>query len=126
MLRSLLIIHSGGFLGFFCRHQYAHATDQGRKSLPAAPKGVDLAIFSAFNALGLKTGIHPIVRNCSGQWGGLSARKLRAVPDDHRLDEFLNNLNPENETDCDSDVDDCYKRVGERGTSMRYFPRFAY
>lgn len=52
---------SGGYLGFFCNHQYAHSHQSGRRSIPKAFKGVDLAIYSAFSALGLKIGIHPIV-----------------------------------------------------------------
>ncbi|KAF6224617.1 hypothetical protein HO173_012960 [Letharia columbiana] len=83
--------HEGGILGFFCHHQYAHSQRSGRKSIPGAFKGVDLAIFSVFHALGLKVGVHPIIENRSENMGGLSARELmrgRTVP---REGDFVEN-----------------------------------
>ena len=71
-----LMLPAGGLLGFFCHHQYAHARESGRKSLPRAFKGVDLAVYTVFNSLGYKAGIHPIVKNVSNKWGGLSANTL--------------------------------------------------
>lgn len=61
----------GGTLGFFCQHQYAHSQESGRKSIPMALKGVDPAIYSVSQALGLTVGIHPIVKNKSQDMGGL-------------------------------------------------------
>lgn len=70
----------GGTLGFFCHHQYAHSQESGRKSIPMAFKGVDLAIYSVFQALGLTVGIHPIVKNKSKSMGGLSIQDLMGSP----------------------------------------------
>ena len=85
-LSSLTLIddNSGAFLGFFCNHQYAHSQSSGRRSLPGSFKGVDLAVFAAFKALGLKVHVKPIMAkhgrngglNC---WGGL---RVRAVEED--------------------------------------------
>lgn len=59
---------------------------------------MDLAIFSVFSALGLKVGVHPIVRNKSEQMGGLSAEELLRGPTVPREGDFvencLANLNP--------------------------------
>ncbi len=80
----------GGIIGFFCHHQYAHSQEKSRKSLPAAFKGVDLAVYSVFSAYGLKVGIHPIVSNQppANSWesrqdlmrmGGMSSAELMAA-----------------------------------------------
>ncbi|KAL9129394.1 MAG: hypothetical protein Q9175_007307 [Cornicularia normoerica] len=54
MLLQQNFMRQGGILGFFCHHQYAHSQESGRKSIPGAFNGVDLAIFSVFNAFGLE------------------------------------------------------------------------
>lgn len=113
----MLNVIAGGYLGFFCHHQYAHSQESGRRSIPGALKGVDLAVFLAFHTLGLRIGIHPILKNRSHSWGGMSARKLMHGPrENSRLDgdyveQFLKGLDPEieardanedeNETDHD-------------------------
>ncbi|KAL8895149.1 MAG: hypothetical protein Q9192_003812, partial [Flavoplaca navasiana] len=72
----------GGCIGFFCHHAYAHSTEVGRKQIPGAFKGVDLAVFSAFKRLGMQVGVHPILQADHGwyesehQWGGLPAKRL--------------------------------------------------
>lgn len=74
-----LMICLGGTLGFFCNHQYAHTHDAGRKSIPAAFKGVDLAVFTTFHSLGLKPAVRPVLKDDSHQapvWGGLSVEEL--------------------------------------------------
>ncbi|KAL8873488.1 MAG: hypothetical protein Q9174_001062 [Haloplaca sp. 1 TL-2023] len=73
----------GGLIGFYCSHQYAHATNSGRKSLPHAFKGVDLAIYSVFRNLGFNVGVHPIIKNEQYQMGGMSYKQL--MRDTHDL-----------------------------------------
>ena len=77
---SKLTILPGGTLGFFCNHQYAHTSRSGRKAIPMAFKGFDLAIYSAFKALGLNVGVHPVIRNRSSSLGGLSVAELMDGP----------------------------------------------
>ncbi|KAL8840466.1 MAG: hypothetical protein Q9176_003792 [Flavoplaca citrina] len=69
-------LRKGGLIGFYCSHQYAHATYSGRKSLPHAFKGVDLAIYSVFRNLGFNVGVHPIIKNEQYQMGGISYKQL--------------------------------------------------
>ncbi|KAL8720030.1 MAG: hypothetical protein Q9225_003046 [Loekoesia sp. 1 TL-2023] len=76
MLKEPTFLQKGGLLGFFCHHQYAHAHGSGRKSLPHAFKGVDLAVYSVFHSLRLKVGIHPIIKNKSENMGGMSKQEL--------------------------------------------------
>ncbi|KAL8646223.1 MAG: hypothetical protein Q9210_006258 [Variospora velana] len=85
ILQEPTFLPNGGFFGFFCHHQYAHAHDSGRKSLPHAFKGVDLAVYSVFHSLRLKIGVHPIMKNRSGKMGGMSMRKL--MNDTHDADQ---------------------------------------
>ena len=68
----------GGTLGFFCQHQYAHAHDSGRESLPHAFKGVDLAIYSVFRSLDLKIDPRPIIKDWynDAYYGGMSSKEL--------------------------------------------------
>ncbi|KAL9015715.1 MAG: hypothetical protein Q9180_008847, partial [Flavoplaca navasiana] len=88
MLREPGFMRKGGCLGFFCHHAYAHSTEAGRKQIPGAFKGVDLAVFSAFKRLGMEVGIHPILHADRGwgdasehRWGGLPAKRLRQKSD---------------------------------------------
>ena len=104
---SLLIIPIGGTLGFFCNHQYAHTSNSGRKIIPMAFKGVDLAIYSVFKALDLNVGVHPIVHNRSSSLGGLSVAELMDGPpyDENGVDHVttcLASLGNDQETDYDS------------------------
>ena len=67
----------GALLGLFCNHQYAHSQSSGRLSLPGSLKGVDLAVFAAFKALGLKVMIRPVMEKdgwYGKSWGGLRVR----------------------------------------------------
>ncbi|KAL8788905.1 MAG: hypothetical protein Q9213_001428 [Squamulea squamosa] len=81
--------HEGGCIGFFRHHAYAHSTEAGRKLIPDAFKGVDLAIYSAFASLGLDVGVHPILHrktsvtwhdDVESGWGGMSAKELLRGP----------------------------------------------
>ncbi|KAL8910881.1 MAG: hypothetical protein Q9171_003880 [Xanthocarpia ochracea] len=80
MLREPNFMRKGGCVGFFCHHAYAHATEAGRKQIPGAFKGIDLAVFSAFSSLGLEVDIHPILdrggRSSDRRFGGLLAKQL--------------------------------------------------
>ena len=52
----------GAVLGFFCSHEYAHAHDDPQWRVPRSLKGVDMAIYAVFRALGLQIEILPILR----------------------------------------------------------------
>ncbi|KAL8957925.1 MAG: hypothetical protein Q9193_004919, partial [Seirophora villosa] len=116
MLQEPTFLRNGGLIGFFCHHQYAHAHGSGRKSLPHAFKGVDLAVYSVFHSLRLKVGVHPIIKNKSGQMGGMSMRELMhdthyAAQGDH-VELFLQDLEKrpgtgdEDSEDYDSDEEE--------------------
>ncbi|KAL8979789.1 MAG: hypothetical protein Q9177_006046 [Variospora cf. flavescens] len=85
ILQEPTFLPNGGLVGFFCHHQYAHAHDSGRKSLPHAFKGVDLAVYSVFHSLRLKIGVHPIMEHKSRKMGGMSVWKL--MNDTHDADQ---------------------------------------
>ncbi|KAL9017997.1 MAG: hypothetical protein Q9185_004666 [Variospora sp. 1 TL-2023] len=85
ILQEPTFLPNGGLVGFYCHHQYAHAHNSGRKSLPHAFKGVDLAVYSVFHSLRLKIGVHPIMEHKSGKMGGMSVRKL--MNDTHDADQ---------------------------------------
>ncbi|KAL8735797.1 MAG: hypothetical protein Q9166_000661 [cf. Caloplaca sp. 2 TL-2023] len=113
-----------GCIGFFCYHAYAHSTEAGRKPLPGAFKGVDLAVYPAFCALGLKVGVHPILHNTmtnidgypvNNKWGGMSVGKLLRGPRTDGLtqgdfvEEHLDELAPPTRSTTMSDNEDCSK-----------------
>ena len=75
MLRQPEFMSRGGVLGFFCHHAYAHSTESGRMGLPGALKGVDLAVFAVFMALGLDVKVVPVIKKPDGSWGGLRVRE---------------------------------------------------
>ena len=81
----------GRILGFFCHHDYAHSQESERKSIPGAFKGVDLAVFSVFHALGLNVGVHPIIENRSKSMGGLSVKELWRGPTVPRKGDYVEN-----------------------------------
>lgn len=53
---------TGGFLGIYLQHPYAHSTDEGIDALPGALKGTDMAIYTVFLALGLDISIRPVLK----------------------------------------------------------------
>lgn len=53
---------TGGFLGIYCQHAYAHSTDEGIVALPEALKGTDMAIYTVFLALGLDISIRGVLK----------------------------------------------------------------
>ena len=91
----LILRKSGGILGIFCSHGYAHTTPVGRRTLPRSLRGVDLALFSAFRALGLEVSVKPILKNQNSDygsfWGGIKVTQddskgaSTAVPDTERI-----------------------------------------
>ena len=116
---------SGGALGFFCNHQYAHAHDAGRKSIPAAFKGVDLAVFTAFHSLGLNPTVRPVLKDQdhkSLKWGGLTVEELFKLKDvnafNKKMSQKMNVGNSEYDSDeydsedYDPDVDELRTVVG--------------
>lgn len=75
MLRQPAFLRRGGVLGFFCHHAYAHSSESGRTGLPGGLKGVDLAVFAVFAALGMGVRVVPVVRKPGGGgWGGLRVK----------------------------------------------------
>lgn len=52
---------TGGTLGFYCRHAYAHANDDHSKRLPFALKGVDAIFYSVFHHLGLRVNMRAVM-----------------------------------------------------------------
>ena len=57
MLNELI----GGVLGFYCGHEYAHTDISAKDRLPFALRGVDVAIYTVFRALGLSIDVRPIL-----------------------------------------------------------------
>ena len=104
----MLTWSSGGILGFYCHHQYAHSQQSGRKSIPGAFKGVDLAVFSVFSALGLNVGIHPIIPNRSDYMGGLSAEELLDAPTVPEEGDFVEQYLKDLAQDSEEEEDDAY------------------
>jgi len=77
-LRILKLISvQGGVLGGFCSHNYAHTNDSAQRRLPRALKGIDFAVYAAFQALGLPVKVAPTI-NFQGGYGGISLRDVRA------------------------------------------------
>ena len=51
----------GGTIDFYCRHAYAHATQDHNVRLPHALKGVDAVFYSIFHVLGFKAVVRPVM-----------------------------------------------------------------
>jgi hypothetical protein len=51
----------GGVLGVFCSHPYPHASLAAASSFPKALRGIDMALFSVLQSLGLKVKVLPIL-----------------------------------------------------------------
>ena len=60
-------MEKGGILGIPCSHAYPHIVKQEIHCLPAALKGVDMAVYEAVRALKLKTRLRPILSGDAGQ-----------------------------------------------------------
>lgn len=56
-----MTIDKGALLGFFCSHQYAHTQCSPSVRVPRSLKGVDMAIYAVFRALGLQVEILPVM-----------------------------------------------------------------
>lgn len=54
---------TGGTLGFYCRHAYAHANKDHSKRLPFALKGADAIFYSAFHHLGLRVKMQAVMED---------------------------------------------------------------
>ncbi|KAL8671579.1 MAG: hypothetical protein Q9168_003923 [Polycauliona sp. 1 TL-2023] len=133
MLREPKFMRFGGRLGFFCQHAYAHSTEAGRKLIPGAFKGVDLAVFSAFVGLGLEVDVNPILHKEEGWndiefgWGGLPAKELMggSRPDGNETDDFVEAyLNEVDRTQreamvVDVDENDSYYEREERSDFLK-------
>lgn len=51
---------TGGYLGFYCSHAYAH-TNTDAVILPDMLKGLDMIIWEAFGRLGLEASVKPVL-----------------------------------------------------------------
>ncbi|KAE9373080.1 hypothetical protein N431DRAFT_337950 [Stipitochalara longipes BDJ] len=61
MLEHPGFMKKGGFLGFYCQYPYHHVSANAAKQLPSILQGVDMAFYSVFKSLGLKTEILPLL-----------------------------------------------------------------
>lgn len=75
-LYQLLTRLSGGVLEVFCSHKYAHTDGTAQGRLPQGLKGVDCAVYSAFQDLNVQVEVLPILN--IGGYGGTSLSDLRA------------------------------------------------
>lgn len=64
----MLIPRTGGLLGKYCSHAYAHATEEGIKALPAVLKGSDMVTYETFKSLGIRVHIRPELEMDSSKW----------------------------------------------------------
>ena len=60
-LRDPAFMTSGGTLGFYCQHAYAHTNRDLSRRLPYALKGVDAHIYSICHHIGLETKVRPVM-----------------------------------------------------------------
>lgn len=61
----------------FCSHKYAHNDESAQDRLPSTLKGIDFAVYAAFQALGLHVKAVPIMK-IRGSYGGVSTRNSHA------------------------------------------------
>lgn len=55
------LLETGGTLGFYCAHRYAHTREGIDTLMPFALKGIDAVFFSVFRSLGLKVNARPML-----------------------------------------------------------------
>lgn len=65
MLQVPSFMTKGGLLGIWCSHAYAHSHSPSFHNLPSSLKGVDMAMYEIFRALGLQVTIRPILDECT-------------------------------------------------------------
>lgn len=53
---------TGGYLGLFCSHAYAH-TNTETVILPEMLKGLDMPVWETFGRLGLEASVKPVLRD---------------------------------------------------------------
>ena len=56
-----MLIFVGGVLGFCCAHQYAHTNSISAIRIPRVLKGMDMALYAVFRALGLRLDVLPVL-----------------------------------------------------------------
>ncbi|OCL13928.1 hypothetical protein AOQ84DRAFT_429161 [Glonium stellatum] len=61
MLQVPGFMMKGGTLGIWCSHAYAHSSEPSVHNLPSSLKGVDMAMYEIFRALGLQVAVRPIL-----------------------------------------------------------------
>jgi hypothetical protein len=52
---------TGGHLGIYCQHAYAHIHSDNAHAFPGILKGADMAVYTVFRALGLKIQVRAIL-----------------------------------------------------------------
>lgn len=70
MLQVPSFMMKGGLLGIWCSHAYAHSHSSSIHNLPGSLKGVDMAMYEIFRALGLQVTIRPILDGCTEDYSG--------------------------------------------------------
>lgn len=60
MLSNPGFMRTGGVIGFYTDHQYQYADKNEPRSLPGALKGVDAALYTIFEALGVAVAVRPL------------------------------------------------------------------
>jgi hypothetical protein len=58
---EFILIFLGGVLGFCCAHQYAHTNSSSAIRIPRVLKGMDMALYAVFRALGLRLDVLPVL-----------------------------------------------------------------
>ena len=80
----MLNLFLGGVLGFCCTHQYAHTNSSSAIRIPRVLKGMDMALYAVFRALGLRLDVLPVLRDGYGiKIGGIDYMR----PVDWRFEE---------------------------------------
>jgi hypothetical protein len=73
----------GGVLGFCCAHQYAHTNSSSTIRIPHVLKGMDMALYAVFRALGLRLDVLPVLAQSLGygiDLGGIDYTETQVVP----------------------------------------------
>lgn len=60
MLQDENFLKDGGIMGFYCTHDYAHATESAIKYLPWCLKGLDMIVYETFKSLGCEILLRPV------------------------------------------------------------------
>ena len=103
---------TGGVLGFFCSHSYAHTSSTAKRSLPRKLKGSDLALFAVLKSLGLRAKVLPVLQKEGkyfiGNENGLETSNSAQRSDGTRASRAATQYHDD---DADRDVEQ-YRKMG--------------